>query len=378
MALRAFADTPVDAEDGADAHVHVDVAAAVQRIHGHHVLAAVVEVDDVVVLFAGHGAHHALAAQQADEEVVGVHVQLLLLFALDVLRALRADDVLGQSGLVHLAVHHLARQAEAGEQLAQLAGGVGEFVLAFSDELGEGLDDWPCDGKIGCSGDRRMTPAYRCGAKMRRACAVDRSVGPFFAGMDVIDPQGARPRMCRSMLELVQELAVFERAPDEVTVTQEHMRDAGFGRDPVWVGWVAEVGRIDRGHGRVLRALFHLEGPSPVPGGYHCDRAMPGDNGSGNSLFRQCAAYAVEKDYTGMLWQVLDWNTDAIRFYERFGAAMDPQWVNGSLGSGTVEKDRQVMKVFKFGGASVKDAAGVRNVARVLKHFAGEEVRRSW
>jgi hypothetical protein len=33
-----------------------------------------------------------------------------------------------------------------------------------------------------------------------------------------------------------------------------------------------------------------------------------------------------------MLWQVLDWNTGAIRFYERFGAAMDLQWVNGSLG----------------------------------------------
>jgi hypothetical protein len=39
----------------------------------------------------------------------------------------------------------------------------------------------------------------------------------------------------------------------------------------------------------------------------------------------------VEKDYSGMLWQVLDWNTDAIRFYERFGSALDPQWVNGSL-----------------------------------------------
>ena len=43
------------------------------------------------------------------------------------------------------------------------------------------------------------------------------------------------------MLELVRELAVFERAPDEVTVTLEQMLDAGFGADPVWVGWVAEV-----------------------------------------------------------------------------------------------------------------------------------------
>jgi hypothetical protein len=55
--------------------------------------------DDVVVLFAGHGAHHALALQQADEEVVGVHVELLLLFALHVLGALRAKDVLSQPAL---------------------------------------------------------------------------------------------------------------------------------------------------------------------------------------------------------------------------------------------------------------------------------------
>jgi hypothetical protein len=110
VAFRPGAHAAIDAEDGADAHVHIDVAAAIQRIHRHHVLAAVVEVDDVVVLFAGHGAHHALgSSEQADEEVVGIHVQLLLLFALHVLAALRTEDVLGQAGLVHLAVHHLAR-----------------------------------------------------------------------------------------------------------------------------------------------------------------------------------------------------------------------------------------------------------------------------
>ena len=150
--FRPFADAPVDAEDGADTDVYIDVAAAIQWIHGDHVLATVVEVHDVVVLLAGHGAHHALAAQEADEDVVRVHVQLLLLFALDVLRALCADDILGQSGLVHLAVHHFTSQAEAGEQLAQLAGGIGEFVLAFGDELGEGLDDCHVIGRSGAQG----------------------------------------------------------------------------------------------------------------------------------------------------------------------------------------------------------------------------------
>jgi len=51
----------------------------------------------------------------------------------------------------------------------------------------------------------------------------------------------------------------------------------------------------------------------------------------GEKLFRQCAAYAVEQDHSGMLWQVLDWNVDAQRFYDRFGAHYAKEWWNGSL-----------------------------------------------
>ena len=71
----------------------------------------------------------------------------------------------------------------------------------------------------------------------------------FFARMEVITRR-AGPRDVPRMLELVQELAAFERAPNEVTVTEEQMREAGFGNDPVWVGWVAEVeGRVvEAGH----------------------------------------------------------------------------------------------------------------------------------
>jgi ribosomal protein S18 acetylase RimI-like enzyme len=51
----------------------------------------------------------------------------------------------------------------------------------------------------------------------------------------------------------------------------------------------------------------------------------------GEKLFKQCAAYAVEKGYSGMRWQVLDWNANAIRFYERFGTEFSREWLNGSL-----------------------------------------------
>ena len=140
----------------------------------------------------------------------------------------------------------------------------------------------------------------------------------------------AEARDVLQMLGLVKELAVFEKEPDAVTVTLEHMQDAGFGPDPVWVGWVAEqdgelVGiamcyvRYSTWKGRRL----YLEDIVVT------ERAR--NQRIGEKLFRECCRYGSEKGYSGMLWQVLDWNTDAIRFYGRFGAALDPHWVNGSL-----------------------------------------------
>lgn len=132
------------------------------------------------------------------------------------------------------------------------------------------------------------------------------------------------------MLELVRELAVFEKEPEAVTVTLEHMREAGFGPYPVWVGWVAEV------EGLIVGIAVCYERYSTWKGRrlYLEDIVVTEEARGkriGEELFRQCAKYAVEKNYAGMLWQVLDWNTDAIRFYERFGSVLDPQWVNGSL-----------------------------------------------
>jgi hypothetical protein len=48
---------------------------------------------------------------------------------------------------------------------------------------------------------------------------------------------------CPQMLELIKELAIFEKAPDEVTVSLEEFKDAGFGKNPVWGAFVAEVDR---------------------------------------------------------------------------------------------------------------------------------------
>jgi GNAT superfamily N-acetyltransferase len=147
----------------------------------------------------------------------------------------------------------------------------------------------------------------------------------------------AEARDVPRMLELVKELALFERAPEEVTVTEAHMRDAGFGPDPVWVGWVAELDGSIKGMAVCYERYSTWKGRRLYLEDIIVTEHARGHR-IGERLFRTCAAYAVEKGYSGMLWQVLDWNVDAIRFYERFGAAMDPQWVNGSLGTEQLER----------------------------------------
>ena len=132
------------------------------------------------------------------------------------------------------------------------------------------------------------------------------------------------------MLELVHELALFERAPQEVTVTVEHMRDAGFGPNPVWVGWVAEVQGVTVGMAVCYERYSTWKGRRLYLEDIVVTESARGMR-IGERLFLQCAAYAVEQDYSGMLWQVLDWNVDAQRFYDRFGARYAKEWWNGSL-----------------------------------------------
>ena len=69
-------------------------------------------------------------------------------------------------------------------------------------------------------------------------------------------------------MELIYQLAVYEKAPEEITVTLDHFEESGFGENPVWWAFVAEVdGRVVR-ICFVLYSLFNMEGPANVPRRY--------------------------------------------------------------------------------------------------------------
>ncbi len=151
------------------------------------------------------------------------------------------------------------------------------------------------------------------------------------------------------MLELVQELALFEKEPEAVTVTEEHMRDAGFGPHPVWVGWVAEERSRESTESNESTESAEPGAPSGLLGMAVCYERYSTWRGRclyledivvtetargrrvGEKLFKACAAFALEQGHHHMLWQVLDWNTEAMRFYARLGATFDPKWVNGRM-----------------------------------------------
>jgi len=86
--------------------------------------------------------------------------------------------------------------------------------------------------------------------------------------------RAATQQDCLRMLELVNELAVFERAPQEVTLTMEHFIKSGFGPNPVWWALVAEADGYIVGFCFVLYPLFNLERAKNVPGRFIGNRSM--------------------------------------------------------------------------------------------------------
>jgi GNAT superfamily N-acetyltransferase len=135
---------------------------------------------------------------------------------------------------------------------------------------------------------------------------------------------------CERMMELVQELAIYERAPNEVTVTLEHFIESGFGEKPVWWGIVAEA------EGQVVGfALWYVRYSTWKGQRMYLEDILVTEawrcKGIGTMLMDELVRIAKGKGFSGMLWQVLEWNEPAIKFYERYKPKFDNEWVNVSI-----------------------------------------------
>jgi GNAT superfamily N-acetyltransferase len=145
-----------------------------------------------------------------------------------------------------------------------------------------------------------------------------------------IDIRTAQREDCSRLLELVKELALFERLPDEVTVTLQEFEDAGFGAQPVWKAFVAETEGVVVAFALYYTRYSTWKGCRMYLEDILVTEAMRG-KGIGKLLFDRLIAEAMELGFSGMVWQVLDWNEPAIKFYNKYGAGIESGWLNAAL-----------------------------------------------
>jgi len=135
---------------------------------------------------------------------------------------------------------------------------------------------------------------------------------------------------CARLLELIRELAVYEKAPQEVTVTMDHFVESGFGPQPVWWAFVAEADGQVEGFAMYYIRYSTWKGQRMYLEDLLVTEKMRG-KGLGKLLFDRLIEEAREKKFNGMVWQVLDWNEPAINFYKKYNAHFDPEWINCSI-----------------------------------------------
>jgi GNAT superfamily N-acetyltransferase len=135
---------------------------------------------------------------------------------------------------------------------------------------------------------------------------------------------------CGRLLELIQELAAYEKAPEEVTVGLDHFVEAGFGENPVWWAFCAEVSGSIVGFALYYIRYSTWKGKTMYLEDIIVTEAMRG-KGVGKLLFDKLVAEAKERQLRRMVWQVLEWNETAIAFYKKYPTGFDPEWINCSL-----------------------------------------------
>tara|TARA_B100001142_G_scaffold324285_1_gene375743 strand:+ start:499 stop:975 length:477 start_codon:yes stop_codon:yes gene_type:complete len=133
-----------------------------------------------------------------------------------------------------------------------------------------------------------------------------------------------------SVLNLIKELADYEHARKEVTLTLEDLENDGFGARPWYWFLVAEK------NNKIIGLSFYWIRYSTWKGKFlfledFIIKEECRGNGVGSKLFEETIKICQELKLNGMTWQVLDWNKQAINFYKKYNAEISSEWLNGKL-----------------------------------------------
>jgi len=147
----------------------------------------------------------------------------------------------------------------------------------------------------------------------------------------------AQKEDCPRLIELVNELALFEKAPEEVTVSLQEFEDSGFGNNPVWKAFVAIDDDVIIGFALYYVRFSTWKGRRIYLEDFIVTEEYRG-KGIGKLLFERIIQETKELGYSGMVWQVLDWNEPAIGFYKKYEANVEEGWLNASLSKEQIAK----------------------------------------
>jgi GNAT superfamily N-acetyltransferase len=145
----------------------------------------------------------------------------------------------------------------------------------------------------------------------------------------------ARPDDVPDILAMVRELAEYERSADEVQATEQMVADLLFGTNtpggtPAAFCHVAESGSSDRTPLAGMALWFLNASTWTGRHGIYLEdlyvRPEFRGQGIGQALMAELAAICIDRGYARLEWWVLDWNEDAIAFYERLGARPMDEW----------------------------------------------------
>ena len=132
------------------------------------------------------------------------------------------------------------------------------------------------------------------------------------------------------VLELIKELAVFEKEPDAVIVTEKDLIEHGFGKNPLFTCFVAE-----REQEIVAIALIYFRFSTWKGKTVHLEDLIVKQElrgqGLGTLLLDEVIKYGYSQGVQRICWEVLDWNTSAINFYEKQGAKILKDWYLAQL-----------------------------------------------
>ena len=129
----------------------------------------------------------------------------------------------------------------------------------------------------------------------------------------------------QSVLDLIIELAVFEKEPDAVDVTVDDLLRDGFSENPKFKLFVAEESEVVIGI-----ALFYERYSTWKGRAIHLEDLIVTKSkqkiGAGKALYTAVLKYAYDNNFNRVAWEVIDWNINAINFYKSTGATYLNDW----------------------------------------------------